>query len=61
MSETIDLAPRKGMTAAEISAAVAKILELATLEEKVAMMSGHGFFAQMRESRGLWGANPYRA
>ncbi len=56
-----DHAPRKGMTASEIDAAVDAILDEATLEEKVAMMSGRGFFAQFQTSGGHWGAEPYRA
>ena len=51
-------APRKGMADGEIVALVASILGAATLEEKVAMMSGHGFLDQMRESKGRWGALP---
>lgn len=56
-----DPAPRKGMTASEIDAAIDSILAAATLEEKVAMMSGRGFFAQFQASGGDWGAEPYRA
>ena len=56
-----DHAPRKGMTASEIDTAVDAILDEATLEEKVAMMSGRGFFAQFQTSGGHWGAEPYRA
>jgi beta-glucosidase len=55
------LAPRKGMTPAEIETAIAGILEEATLEEKVAMMSGQGFFGQYVASGRRWGADPYRA
>ena len=54
-------APRKGMTEAEIAAAVDAILLEATLEEKVAMMSGRGFFKQFTESGKRYGAHPYRA
>jgi beta-glucosidase len=54
-------APTKGMMPAEIDATVAAILEAATLEEKVAMMSGKGFFRAMKEDRMVWGARPYRA
>jgi len=56
-----DYSPRKGMSAAEINATVAAIIAEATLEEKVAMMSGRGFFKAYRESGGLWGAVPYQA
>lgn len=31
-----------------------------SLEEKVAMMSGHGFFAALQEDNRVWGARPYR-
>lgn len=55
------LAPRRGMSAAEIEAAVDAFLEAATLEEKVAMMSGRGFFEQYRRAKGRWGTEPYRA
>ena len=36
-------------------------LATATLEEKVGMMSGRGFFAGFAEDGGVWGARPYRA
>ncbi|MBP6015048.1 MAG: glycoside hydrolase family 3 C-terminal domain-containing protein [Alphaproteobacteria bacterium] len=55
------LSPRKGMTEAEIAATVESILREATLEEKVEMMSGKGFFKQFSESGNRWGGNPYRA
>ena len=61
MATDLDFAARKGMTEEEISAQVARILEAATLEEKVAMMSGHGFFAQMQESGSRLGSHPYRS
>jgi beta-glucosidase len=35
-----DFAPRKGMTADEIEAAIDRVIEDATLAEKVGMMSG---------------------
>lgn len=56
-----ELAPRKAMSETEISDTITRILEAATLEEKVAMMSGHGWFQAMREDGGVWGARPYRA
>ncbi|QMW22797.1 beta-glucosidase family protein [Sandaracinobacteroides saxicola] len=56
-----DLSPTKGMTPAEIAARVDAILAEATLEEKVGMMSGRGFFDQIRDDGGIWGARPYRA
>lgn len=61
METTLDFAPRKGMTEEEISTAVTLILDAATLEEKVAMMSGHGFLAYLQESGGRLGSHPYRA
>lgn len=56
-----DLSPRKGMTEAEIAETVEAVLREATLAEKVAMMSGRGFFRQYKKSGGRWGAEPYRA
>lgn len=56
-----DLSPQKGLTDKEIAARVADILKETTLEEKVAMMSGKGFFAQFAASGRHWGAEPYRA
>jgi beta-glucosidase len=57
----MNLSPRKGMTEPEIVATIDAILREATLEEKVAMMSGRGFFKQFSESGNRWGGNPYRA
>ena len=54
-------APRKGMSAAEIEQTVSAVLNEATLEEKVAMMSGRGFFEAMQEDGMRWGGRPYRA
>lgn len=54
-------APQKGLGTEQIADLVERIIREATLEEKVAMMSGHGFFKQYREAGGLWGAEPYRA
>ena len=54
-------APRKGMSDLEIETTITEILAQATLEEKVAMMSGHGVFQQFKESGNRWGAHPYRA
>lgn len=56
-----DFAPRKGMTKDEIKETITAILAEATLEEKVAMMSGHGFFESMTRTERRWGAEPYRA
>jgi beta-glucosidase len=57
----IDYAPRKGMTELEIQETITAVLAEVTLEEKVAMMSGKGFFAAYMEDNRLWGARPYRA
>ena len=56
-----DYAPKKGMTLEEQSKLIGDILSEATLEEKVAMMSGRGFFAAMAEDDREWCARPYRA
>lgn len=56
-----DLAPRKGLTAAQIESRVDAILAEATVEEKVAMMSGAGFFSLYTASGKRWGADPYPA
>lgn len=56
-----DFTPRKGMTEAEIAAMIAEILVEATLEEKVGMMSGTGFFKAYMEDNKVWAARPYRA
>lgn len=53
--------PAKGASAAEIETAVEAILVAATLEEKVGMMSGRGFFESYARTGGIWGAEPYRA
>lgn len=45
----------------DLTMRVDAILGDATLEEKVGMMSGRGFFAAFKEDGGLWGARPYRA
>jgi beta-glucosidase len=56
-----ELSPRKGMTASEIAETIDAILSETTLEEKVAMMSGKGFFQAMKEDGRVWAARPYRA
>jgi beta-glucosidase len=61
MAATSDLVPRKAMSEEQISETVSRILEAATLEEKIAMMSGHGFLKQMEQSGGRLGSDPYRA
>lgn len=55
------LAPEKGLDATAIDARVEAVLAEASLAEKVAMMSGRGFFKAIKEDRGVWGARPYRA
>jgi beta-glucosidase len=55
------LGPQKGLSATGIDARVTAILAEATPAEKVAMLSGKGFFAQFKASGKLWGAEPYRA
>ncbi len=54
-------APRKGMTQVEIITTIDAVLAEATLEEKVEMMSGAGFFAAYMEDDRVWAARPYRA
>lgn len=54
-------APTKGMTDTEIAETIDAVLAEATLEEKVAMMSGKGFFKAMMEDDRVWCARPYRA
>ena len=56
-----NLGPGKALSAAEIADRIEAVLSEATLQEKVAMMSGRGFFRQFKESGRLWGAEPYRA
>ncbi len=54
-------APVKGMSAADIQTTITAILSAATLEEKVGMMSGQGFFKAMQEDDRRWCSRPYRA
>ncbi len=56
-----DFAPRKDMTESDISATIEAVLSEATLEEKVGMMSGAGFFKAYMEDNKVWGSRPYRA
>lgn len=56
-----DFSPVKGLEVSSIRALVGEILRKATLDEKVAMMSGRGFFQAFVEDQGLWGARPYQA
>ena len=53
--------PRKGMTEAEIRILIEGILNVATLHEKVEMMSGRGFFESWERTNQRWCAEPYRA
>lgn len=45
----------------DIAQAISHILTEATLEEKVGMMSGAGFFKAYMEDNKVWAARPYRA
>jgi beta-glucosidase len=54
-------APERGLSLNVQKARIDAVLKDATLEEKVAMMSGKGFFACMAESNGRWGGHPYQA
>lgn len=53
--------PKKGLTETAIEDLISEILNEATLEEKVGMMSGKGFFEAMVRTKMVWGAEPYRA
>ncbi|WP_342248684.1 beta-glucosidase [Sphingomonas sp. OTU376] len=53
--------PAKGASAQEIDALVTRVLAELTLDEKVTMMSGKGFFDALAEDDRIWGARPYRA
>ena len=53
--------PTKGMSETAIEGVIDGILSEATLAEKIAMMSGKGFYEQYRASGKLWGSDPYRA
>lgn len=53
--------PPKGASDQQIEAAVDGVLAEASLAEKVAMMSGRGFFQDFVADERLWGARPYRA
>jgi beta-glucosidase len=56
-----ELLPAPGLAADAIAARVEAVLAQATLAEKVAMMSGKGFFSAIKADGGVWGARPYRA
>ncbi len=55
------LLPEPGLSAAAIAERVDNVLATSTLAEKVAMMSGQGFFRQYKADGKIWGASPYRA
>lgn len=55
------LLPEPGLSAADIAERIESVLQAATLPEKVAMMSGKGFFRQFKADGKVWGASPYRA
>ena len=48
-------------SASAIPSFVEDLLRQMTLAEKAYMMSGHGFFQQLRDSGGRWGSAPYQA
>ena len=56
-----NFAPRKGMREQDITAMISAVLTEATLDEKVGMMSGAGFFKAYIEDNKVWGSRPYRA
>lgn len=56
-----EYAPRKGMSADVIETTIDAILAEASLEEKVGMLSGKGFFQAFVEDQRVWAARPYRA
>jgi beta-glucosidase len=56
-----DFGPQKGLSQPEIEALVDAALAEATLDEKVSMMSGKGFFEVFQSDNRLWGGSPYRA
>lgn len=53
--------PIKGLNPSAIDQLVDEIIAELTLAEKITMMSGIGFFRQIKESNYTWGADPYRA
>ena len=52
-----DFAPTKGMSDGDIADTVTAILANATLADKVAMMSGRGFFKAYVEDGRVWAAH----
>lgn len=61
MTAPSPFAPEKGLDDPAIAQRVEAILAEATLAEKVAMLSGRGFFETFRADGRVWGASPYRA
>ena len=57
----MDLGPKPGMSPNDIAQTVDAILDTATLPEKVAMLSGRGFYKAYLEDNRVWAARPYRA
>ncbi len=57
----MDLGPKPGMTSNDIAQTISAILNAATLPEKVAMLSGRGFYKAYLEDNRVWAARPYRA
>jgi len=56
-----ELAPEKGLSPEQQEARIDAILAETTMAEKVAMMSGRGFFVQYAKSGRRWGSEPYAA
>ena len=56
-----DFSPIKGANEDEINATIEQIIRAASLQEKVDMMSGRGFFQAMKDTNMRWGGAPYRA
>jgi len=57
----MEFTPERGLGAAEQAERIDAIIAEATLQEKVGMMSGRGFFESYVRTGGVWGAEPYRA
>ena len=57
----MDLGPWPGMSPNDIAQTIGAILDAATLSEKVAMLSGRGFYKGYLEDNRVWAARPYRA
>jgi beta-glucosidase len=58
---TASTVPEKGASQEQINAHIAYLLGEMSLDEKVYMMSGHGFFAQYLAGNKVWAADPYQA